>query len=289
MKENGKTMSEKVRVSLLFAFSLFTFLAGAGTLDPVQELYPFDIVGRIVNADNIAYDATSDIRLFVIDKDGNRLTQSSVFTPGAEPYNFLLQVPLASVRSPGYAMKGDPIQLTVLIGGVSYSGLLKPGEDAVGAPGSAVRLRILLAEDTNGNGIADSYEEAMLDEMWYHGIAGDTYDPEADYDGDGFSNRKEYFLGTDGFDKDDYFRATKIGGDASGDLFAIDFEANAGRTYAVKESPDLKAWKTAAFRLAPDSEVEVKAVSNSSQQWTTRTIYLLKDGGKHFYRVEMVE
>ena len=278
-----------MKLKLVLGVWCLVFAAGAGTLDPVQELYPFDIIGRIVNADNIAYDATSGIRLFIIDKDGNRLVQSAVFTPGTEPYNFLLQVPLASVRSPGYAMKGDPIQLTVLIGRVSYSGLLKPGEDAVGAPGSAVHLRILLAEDTNGNGIADSYEEAMLDEMWYHGIAGDTYDPEADYDGDGFSNRKEYFLGTDGFDPNDYFRATKIGGDASGDLFAIDFEANAGRTYAVKESPDLKAWKTAAFRLAPDSEVEVKAVSNSSQQWTTRTIYLLKDGGKHFYRVEMVE
>ena len=262
--------------------------ASAGGFDPVEELASFNIVGRIANADNIAYDAMSGIRLFVIDKDGNRLTQSNVFTPGTEPYNFLLQVPLATVRSPGYAMKGDAIQLTVLIGGESYTGFLKAGEDVVGAPGTAVHLRILLAEDSNGNGIADSYEEAMLDEMKSRGIGG-TYDPEADYDDDGLSNRNEYLTGTDAFNKDDYFHATMVGGDASGDYIAISFKANAGRTYAVKESPDLKTWNPVAFRLTPDSEEEVKAVSSSSQEWTMRTVYLPKDGKNHFYRLEMME
>lgn len=266
------------------------FAAAAATAPtPVQELYPFDIVGRIVNSDNIAYDATSGIRLFVTDADGNQLVQGNVFTPGEDLWNFALHVPLATVRSRGYAVKGDPIQLTVLIGGESYTGFLKAGEDVVGAPGASVHLRILLAEDKNGNGIADSYEEAVLDKLWYQGIVCDTYDPEDDYDGDGFSNRKEYLAGTDELDPNDYFRATKIGGNGSGDLFAINFEANAGRTYAVRESPDLKTWKTAMFRLSPDSTDEVKAVSNGSQEWTTRTIYLLKDGDKHFYKLEMVE
>lgn len=277
-------------VCVLGCFVARTWAAGAASASaPVQEVYPFDIVGRIVNADYIAYDATSGIRLFVTDKDGNRLAQSTVFTPGTQAaWNFVLSVPLATVRSPGYAVKGDEIRLTVLVGEESYTGFLKPGEDVVGASGSAVHVRILLAEDSNGNGIADSYEEAMLDEMWYRGL-GDTYEPEADYDNDGQSNRNEYLTGTGAFDKDDYFHATKIGGDASGELFAINFEANAGRTYAVKESSDLKTWKAAAFRLSPDSADEVKAVSNGSQEWMTRTIYLLKDGDKHFYKLEMVE
>ena len=282
---------------LKLVLSAMCLLLGAGAAraattapTPVQELYPFDIVGRIVNSDNIAYDATSDVRLFVTDADGNQLVQSSVFTPGEDPWNFVLHVPLATVRSRGYAVKDDPIQLTVLIGGESYTGFLKAGENKVGVPGSAVHLRILLAADGNDNGIADSYEEAMKDEMWSRGFPeGEAYDPEADYDNDGFSNRKEYFLGTDTFDPNDYFRATKVGGGAAGDLFAINFEANAGRTYAVKESPDLKTWKAAAFRLSPDSADEVKAISNGSQEWTTRTIYLLKDGDKHFYKLEMVE
>ena len=276
-------------VCVLGCFVARTWAAGATSASaPVQEVYPFDIVGRIVNADYIAYDATSGIRLFVTDKDGNRLAQSTVFTPGTQAaWNFVLSVPLATVRSPGYAVKGDEIRLTVLVGEESYTGFLKPGEDVVGASGSAVHVRILLAEDSNGNGIADSYEEAMLDEMWYRGL-GDKYDPEDDYDNDGFSNRKEYLLGTGPFDPNDYFRAAKTG-DAAGDFFAIDFEANAGRTYAVKESPDLKTWKAAAFRLSPDSADEVKAVSNGSQEWMTRTIYLLKDGDKHFYKLEMVE
>ena len=278
------------RCLVLGALCLGAGTAAAATAPtPVQELYPFDIVGRIVNSENVAYDATSGIRLFVIDKDGNQLVQGNVFTPGTEPWNFFLQVPLATVRSRGYAMKGDAIQLMVLIGDESYTGFLKAGEDVVGAPGTAVHLRIMLAEDSNGNGIADSYEEAVLDKLWYKGIVCDTYDPEDDYDGDGFSNRKEYLAGTDELDPNDYFRTAKTG-DAAGDYFAIGFEANAGRTYAVKESPDLKTWKPAVFRLSPDdSAVEVKAVSNSSQEWTMRTIYLLKDGNKHFYKLEMVE
>lgn len=39
---------------------------------PMQEAFPFDIVGRIVNAENVAYDAESGVRIFATDKDGRR-------------------------------------------------------------------------------------------------------------------------------------------------------------------------------------------------------------------------
>lgn len=265
---------------------------------PVQELYPFDIVGRIVNADNVAYDARTEIVMRARDADGKLLAQTWVRDPNrASPWNFVLEIPISSVRAPGYAMQGDVFQLSAKFGEKSYAGLIAPAEAKIGTPGDKLFLRIMLAEDRNGNGIADTYEETMLDEMWFLEIDGD-YDPEADYDGDGQSNRAEYLAGTDPFDKDDFFRASTVGSSKSDvpkstDLFAITFEANAGRSYGVVSSPELAEtadgkrpdWRRTAFRLSHDAPEKANVSSLDARTWEVRTIYLLRDGDKRFFKV----
>ena len=96
------------------ALGALCLLLGAGSaamagFDPVQELYPYEIVGRIVNRDSVAYDATSGIRLFVTDKDGHRLAQTTVFTAGSlSAWNFRLLIPVSNVRAAGYALSRRP-------------------------------------------------------------------------------------------------------------------------------------------------------------------------------------
>ena len=265
---------------------------------PVQELYPFDIVGRIVNADNVAYDALSEIVMRVRNADEKLLAQTTVRNPdGLSPWNFVLHVPMSSVRAFGYAMQGDVFQLSAKFGDKVYTGLIAPADAKIGTPGDKLFLRIMLAEDRNGNGIGDTYEEAMRDEMWYREIDGD-YDPEQDYDGDGQSNRAEYLAGTDPFDKDDFFRASAVSLPNSDvpeptDLFAVTFEANAGRSYGVVSSPELAEtadgkrpdWRRTAFRLSRDDPEEAKVSSLDARTWEVRTVYLLRDGDKRFFKV----
>lgn len=262
---------------------------GAGVAPSTQELYPYALVGRIVNGDNIAYDGTSGIRLFVTDKDGVRLAQTAVFTPGSlGAMNFTLMIPVATSRVPGYATIGDTVQLTARVGDSTYTGLLDAGDAKIGSPGAAVNLRLMLAEDENGNGVADVYEESVLDRAWELGIDIDeTYDPNGDYDGDGKSNLEEYRLGTDALDAKDCF--TVRAADVTDDLFALTVDMNAGRTYSVKDSDDLKTWNRAAFRLSPESGDEVNFISNDSHTWTTTTVYLLKKGARRFYKAELEE
>lgn len=265
---------------------------------PVQELYPFDIVGRIVNADNVAYDAQSEIVMRVRDADEKLHAQTTVRNPdGLSPWNFVLHVPMSSVRASGYAMQGDVFQLSAKFGEKVYAGLVAPADAKIGTPGDRIFLKIMLAEDANGNGIADAYEEAMRDEMWFLGIDGD-YDPELDYDGDGQSNRAEYLAGTDSFDKEDFFRASAVSTSNSDlpestDLFAITFEANAGRSYGVVSSPELAEtsdgkrpdWRRTAFRLSRDASEKANVSSLDARTWEVRTIYLLHDGDSRFFKV----
>ena len=256
----------------------------------VQELYPYEIVGRIVNRDSVAYDAMSGIRLFVTDGDGNRLAQTTVFTAGSlSAWNFRLVIPVSNVRAAGYALKGDVICLTAVIGETTYAGLLESGQDVIGEPGSAISLRIMLAEDANGNGVADAYEDGVLDRIWSEDLPIDDveFDATKDYDGDGQSNRDEYFAGTDPLDPNDRFAAREAV--ARGGLFAMTIDTSAGRTYSVKASDDLKTWRETAFRLSPDSDDEVKYISNDSKTWAERTVYLLMTGEKSFYRAEVNE
>ena len=254
----------------------------------VQELYPYEIVGRVVNRDSVAYDAKSGIRLFVSQGEGNRLAQTTVFTAGSlSAWNFRLVIPVSNARAAGYALKGDVIRLTAVIGETAYTGLLEPGKDVVGESGSAISLRIMLAEDANGNGVADAYEDGVLDRIWSESLPIDDveFDAAKDYDGDGQSNLAEYLAGTDPLDPNDRFAAREAA--ARGGLFAMTIDTSAGRTYSVKASDDLMTWRETAFRLSPDSDDEVKYISNDSKTWAERTVYLLMTGEKKFYRAEV--
>ena len=287
---------KKLKLAVLVAVSAmgFAFSVKGGALtaatEPMVELFPFEIVGRIVNADSVAYGGDSGISLYVTDSSGRRLAQTSVFSPGSlSAWNFVLQIPMASARATSYAMTGDAIELTATSGGAVYTGLLAVGDAKVGKPGSATRLKIMLAEDENGNGVADAYEESVLDRIWAMDLPLDysKYDAKADYDRDGQCNIAEYLAGTDPLDASDYFAAKLTAID--GDLFALTLDMSAGRTYSVQGSEDLATWKRTAFRLSPEATGEVKYISNDSPTWKTATIYLLKNGDRHFYRPEISE
>ena len=282
----------KLKVSALLLAALGGWTLSAET-EPVQVLFPYTIVGRVVDAENKAFDANSDVSLKVLSEEGVVLAQTKVYTPGDESaWNFRLGVPVASAHVPGYAAMGDTLTLTVYKDGLSYTGFLK-GEDArIGQLGASVSLRVMLADDDNGNGIADTYEKSKY--YWVRKYKlGDSFDPDADYDGDGQNNYAEYLAGTDPFDATDRFGVDTMENDRDYDdnYLKITFETNAGRTYKVIGSSDLEnqSWDNEKFKTDPSSEATVERVTNSRSQYEVKTIYLLKQGARRFYKLELEE
>lgn len=282
------------KVILLGILGIVSGVFAATPDNPVQVLFPYSIAGRVVNYDNVAYDAKSDVTLTVRNQAGNVLAKSRVFTPGGiSAWNYRLDVPIATKASGGYAAPGDVLSLTATDAkGFVYTGLISGDAAKVGKAGETATVRVMLADDTNGNGVADTYERSKEYEMWLKGISGD-FDPKADYDGDGVSNFDEYLAGTDPFDAKDFFRVRSAEGLAENDadVIALTFEANAGRSYVVNESEHLDAkkakWNRGAFRLDPKKSATVERVSNDANTWSMRTIYLIKNGPSRFYKLEM--
>lgn len=264
----------------------------------MQSLFPYVIVGRVVDYDNVAYDASSGIRLSVRDAKGALLTDGEVFAPGGvSAWNFRLDVPVATQGIDGHAAVGDRLSLSAVDkNGNVYTGLLTTENNVVTGAGEYQVVRVMLASDENGNGISDLYEETKEYDMWLADIDGE-FDPAADYDRDGMSNLDEYLAGTDPFDADDYLRAQAVASRSSADgtaddLLEVTFETNPGRSYAVREADSLQgetgpAWQKGLFKLDPASGEKVERVTNPAQKWAMRTIYLLRKGPQRFYRIEL--
>ena len=94
--------------------------------------------------------------------------------------------------------------------------------------------------------VSDDYLADLAPWMQAYGKA--TYEPAADWDGDGISNYNEYKAGTNPFDASDRLRITdfKIGTDTT----LLSFEYAGGHLYALDSSRTLtnKMWKAESFR-----------------------------------------
>ena len=83
-----------------------------GVDGPVQVLMPYSIAGRVVNYDNVAFDAESGITLCIRNTNGNVIAKGQVFTPSsAVAWNFRLDVPLATRAGGGYVAWGDTLEI----------------------------------------------------------------------------------------------------------------------------------------------------------------------------------
>jgi len=116
--------------------------------------------------------------------------------------------------------------------------------------------------------------------------------PDADSDGDGFSNRAEFLAGTGPLNAADRLHIAATGTYNSGitgdGLFAITFVTAAGRTYSVKATADLAAIDSAGrapFRAHPASAATQTYLHTSSLQAEAVTLYLIPEGATRFYRV----
>ena len=163
--------------------------------------------------------------------------------------NYRMQVPMDSGRTldlyQSTALRpSQPFQLKVKIGTTTYVPLEMVFSRALGQPAAATRLDLTLGVDSDGDGLPDAWEQALIDIL-----GGDlaSITPNGDADGDGISNVNEFLAGTYAFDPNDGFRLALT--DLSAGNSTLEFFAVRGRNYRLQGSTDLRQWTPLSFRI----------------------------------------
>ena len=186
-------------------------------------------------------------------QDGVRAAVVPSKDPGV---NYLLKVPMDSLTrtdlyQPTALGRSQPFKLRVQIGASTYLPIeMAVTSPTLGQPAQSTRLDLTLGVDSDGDGLPDAWEEAII-AMYGGTLVGITANGDAD--GDGMSNLEEYLAGTLPFDPSDGFRLSLVQHDF-GDA-TLEFLAIRGRTYTIEASANLQQWTPVQFRVVANQMV----------------------------------
>ena len=192
----------------------------------------------------------------VLEIPGSPAIAAIVRTTTGVDGNYQLTVPMdsgltAARYKPSALFPAAAFTLKVRIGTVNYVPIEMTGVNGlVAEPGKTARVDLTLGVDSDGDGLPDAWERMLMAAMGRNGTLKDVR-PDADDDGDGISNLKEYLAGTYAFDPADGFVVTAKGVD--GGRSVLEFLALRGRTYTVEASPDMNGWKPVGFVMSGDA------------------------------------
>ena len=180
----------------------------------------------------------------------------SALAPGTEPgVNYRLAIPMdsgatADLYKPTALRPTVPFRLRVQVGNVTYLPIEMTGAaHLVARPGGRSRVDLTLGEDSDGDGLPDAWERALI-QMLGGGLNLEDIRPEDDSDLDGLSNLEEYLAGTYAFDPADGFSLAILA--TSADQPVLEFTAIRGRSYTLHGSADMHDWTPVRFRLPAD-------------------------------------
>jgi len=169
--------------------------------------------------------------------------------PGA---NYRLPVPMDAgltqdLYKPAAMQPTLPFKLMVRIGNKMYLPIEMTGlYSRMGQPAQSTRIDLTLGEDSDGDGLPDAWERALITASGGARTLKDIR-PGDDFDGDGLSNLQEYIAGTYAFDDKDGFSLKAIR--KSGERPVLEFLAIRNRTYTIVGSVDLQDWSAINLRV----------------------------------------
>jgi hypothetical protein len=229
-------------------------------------------------------------------KGGVEIGRAGISPALTDGHNYQLKVPIDHNRSGTtlYSEKAVPsrglFSLVVEMNGSLFYPIEVSGSLTAGNGSERVRLDLTLGEDSDGDGLPDTWEEWQLyqagllpdgDGNWpIHLITRD-----GDYDGDGRSNHDEYVAGTFAGDATDYL-ALEIKEILPGKV-RLEFYGITGKNYAIESSTGLNGWSGTPFSVVSATSETVNSHTASAVGILSVFVTPAPGGTKEFYRLSV--
>lgn len=256
---------------VLAALAAWLFLVPANAFPPAPHHVIFGMV-----RDELGNPLAGENTELILETAAGVRLSTRIRSTGVPGQNYQLETPMdsgitASAYMPTALHPSVPFKIRVRIGDVTYLPIEMSGNFALlGQPGKKTRLNLTLGEDSDGDGLPDSWERKLISALGQTKTLADIQ-PGGDSDGDGMNNGDEYFAGTYAFDKEDGY-ALKIKS-MRGATVGLEFMAIRGRTYTILGSADLVHWVQTPFRVvSPGPASSASAVMN----WPARDVSVLQ-------------
>lgn len=260
-------------------------------------LPPYICVGRILDFQRLNAAVRDETATFAVfkpdpndpDKPGRLLARTTLRNYADSTVNYRLEIPYALKTGETTVTAGETIIPIVTFAGKEYTTTHGLALSAVTKPGDVVETDFTLVVDENNDGIDDGYAELLQEYAKALGLTTDAiFNPDADYDRDGKSNREEYLAGTSPVSADDRFRIT--GFELEDDFVKLTFIVSPARSYALTAKDGLQGeteWPAKTFRernSASDPEMKVYHMTDFEGA-VEKTIYIRKPeaGVPHFF------
>ena len=239
----------------LRSFRQVVLLAGlsAATVNAFPPTPHHLIVGEVRDSiGNPLVSTTAQVTLTAA--SGSTVTTTVVpnLQPGA---NYRLPVPMDAgltddLYKPSALLPSAPFKISVKIGQATYLPMEMKGNYArLGLPGQSTHLDLTLGIDSDGNGLPDDWERAVMSQQgraWAKG----AIDPSAPFPGTGLTYRQVYLAGTYAMAPKDGFVLNIAGVSESASQFS--FTVVKGHAYTIQGATRLGEWSTLSFRMAGD-------------------------------------
>lgn len=263
---------------------------------PTVSVPPFVYTGRIVNYEGDSYDSVATKKAEIrARKNGKLIARSTIAAlEGDTSANYTLVIPMSTDSSAtDAAYKGDKLTFEIAADSSSEVYTETNAFVAVGNPGRTAVVNVRVAKCTKVEGVADDYIDALMTYIAEEGLADKypTYDPNADWDGDGVSNYNEYLAGTNPLDKEDSLKILTWEAVAENkNVMALTFLPGRNRAYsAIRRAPD----SSDPFTVTPHQTSPIvngtqhNYFITGSEDPQVRVLYLLKVGDASLYRLRL--
>ena len=292
-------MKRFLRAAAMAVCVLLAGKAGAATATNNFPLGTFVYVGSVLDHRHEVRTSADQLVIEAVAADGTVLASCRVTDPVVSSgVNYVLEVPVATLSSSRSAAIGDELRCVVRSesGATAISTTPLPAvtaaNDIAHVNVVGARTTVFSAEDGSTASVSDDYLAGLAPYMQMKGC--DSYDPWADWDGDGASNFAEYAAGTNPFDETDFLHIISSGivSAKTEPMLYLEFEYAGGHLYTLGATPELagSAWTTEPFGVGSADATPQRSLTLAGDEATgigTATIYLVPatDSPVAFYRI----